>query len=346
MRRTPSPSIEAVALSAGVSVATVSRAFHESSKLASETRRRVLEVAQGLGYYPRVVPNKRNKVAVVLGARTHLGRDPYLAQVVGALLEGLHERRLRTIVQLASSSADLTAAVEEGFFDALVVLGGPQNAAAWNLPYPGGRGVRELAARLPVVLVNHDLGAPTHTVASDHAQGGRLVAEYLLARGHRKVAYVAPGVRSAVLDARRDGALGALRKAGVAQPEALCFDAEDLPLVEALSRVKHRGATAMILGRQQLTLPALRALHLLNLRVPDDLSVVGFEGPGISAYTNPPLTTVRQPIEELGARAAALTAELLAREGRPRRRASEMLTNELLERESVRALEPGGRHKT
>ncbi|MCZ7646276.1 MAG: LacI family transcriptional regulator [Planctomycetota bacterium] len=337
--RPASASIETVAEAAGVSVATVSRAFHDAPKLAGPTRGRVLEAARRLGYYPRVVPNRRNKVAIVLAAGQHLGDDPYAAQLVGALLERLHARKMRVILQPARSSGDLIAAVEEGFFDALAVLGGPAGSAAWN-EADGGGGLRELADSIPVLVLNHDLGAPTHAVLSDHAQGGRLAVEHLLAKGHRRIAYAAPGARSEVLDARRAGARAALERAGLDAEEACGRGGEDLALVEILARAKARGATGLVLGRQQLTLPALRTLHLLGLRAPEDISVVGFEGRGVSAYTNPPLTTVRQPIAELGARAADRIVELLERGDDRKRRVRDVLLNELVERESVRVLKP------
>lgn len=336
--RTVGPSIEVVAEKAGVSVATVSRAFHESAKLALDTREHVLTVARTLGYYPRVVPNKRNKVAVVTDPEASISGDAYIAQLAGALMEGLCERGLRVVFQRARNATELTGAVEEGFFNALAVLGGPAHTAAWNAP-TGGSGLREVARRVPVVTLNLRLGAPTRYIGSDHAQGGRLAAEYLLARGHRRVAYVAPGASAAAMQEREAGCREALQAAGA---EALALAGTDVSLVEALAKVKRERCTGLVLGYQQLSLPALRTLHLLGLRVPDDLSVVGFESPQVSAYTNPPLTTVRQPLLEMGARAAEVIAELL-RGGAPRSARppkDEVFRNELIERESVRAVGP------
>jgi DNA-binding LacI/PurR family transcriptional regulator len=340
--RASGPSIETVALKAGVSVATVSRAFHESQKLAFATREHVLTVARSMGYYPRVVPNKRNKVAVVTDPEASLASDSYVAQLAGTLMERLSEKGCRVVFERARNAKELSASVEEGFFDALAVLGGPAHSAAWNAP-TGGDGLREIAQRIPVVTLNFKLGAPTWQVSSDHEQGGRMAAEYLYAKGHRRVAYVAPGPETRALQEREAG-FRAAAKAANAGAEALALTGADCSLVEALARVKRERCTGLVLGYQQLTLPALRTLHLLSMRVPEDLSVVGFESQGVSAYTNPPLTTVRQPLAEMGARAAETIAALLsgvngdaaAKVARPRK--DDVFSNELIERESVRAI--------
>jgi len=332
----PGATIEGVARKAGVSVATVSRAFHDSTKLAGETRIKVIEAARAMGYYPRVVPNKRNKVAVIADPEASLATDSYTAQLAGSLMEGLAERGLRVIFQRAQSAAALDALVEEGFFDALAVLGGPVHAAAWNRP-EGGSGLRAIAKRIPVLTLNFDLGAPMFCVASDHAQGGRLAAEHLLAKRHKRLAYVSPGPEVRALTERRSGFLAAAKEAGL---EPLMLAGEACALVDALARVKRERCTALALGYQQITLPALRTLHLLGVRVPEDLSVAGFEQLNISAYTNPPLTTVRQPLLEMGARAAERIAELLTPDEpgvlRKAGKRAEVFDNELVERESVR----------
>ncbi|MBI3832362.1 MAG: LacI family DNA-binding transcriptional regulator [Planctomycetes bacterium] len=342
--RAPGPSIETVAHKAGVSVATVSRAFHESEKLALATRARVLTVARSMGYYPRVVPNKRNKVAVVTDPEASLAADSYVAQLAGTLMERLSEKGFRVLFERACNATELNASVEEGFFDALAVLGGPVHSAAWNSP-TGGAGLREIARRIPVVTLNLNLGAPTWQISSDHAQGGRLAAGHLYSKGHRRVAYVAPGPETRVMLERETG-FSAAAKSANAERDALVLTGADCSLVEALARVKRERCTGLVLGYQQLTLPALRTLHLLAVRVPEDLSVVGFESLNVSAYTNPPLTTVRQPLPEMGARAAETIAALLnggnggdaAKIVRPRK--DDVFSNELVERESVRALTP------
>lgn len=335
------PSIETVALKAGVSVATVSRAFHDGSKLALATRDHVLTVARSLSYYPRVVPNKRNKVAVVTDPEASLANDTYVAQLAGTLMERLSEKGFRVVFQRARNATELTESVEEGFFDAVAVLGGPVHSAAWNSP-AGGEGLREIAQRIPVVTLNLKLGAPTWQISSDHAQSGRLAAEHLLSKGHRQIAYVAPGPISRVMSEREHGFRAAVAFAGF---EAVCpvLTGPDCSLVDALARVKRERCTGLVLGFQQLTLPALRTLHLLSVRVPEDLSVVGFESPHVSAYTNPPLTTVRQPLADMGARAAETIAALLSGGGAdasPRPRKEDVFENELVERESVRAHVP------
>lgn len=341
--KSPGPSIETVALKAGVSVATVSRAFHDGTKLASATRDHVLATARSMGYYPRVVPNKRNKVAVVIDPTASIAGDPYTAQLAGSLMEKLSEKGCRVVFQRAQNATELNDSVDEGFFDAVAVLGGPAHSAAWNNPQ-GGSGLREIARRIPVVTLNLNLGAPTWQISSDHAQGGRLAAEHLLAKGHVRIAYVAPGPASRALQEREAGFRAAAGAAGLADP--LVLTGPDCSLVDALARLKREGCTGLVLGFQQLTLPALRTLHLLSVRVPEDLSIVGFESLHVSAYTNPPLTTVRQPLQDMGARAAETIAALLAQgpaARNARARKDDVFENELVERESVRALSPAER---
>jgi LacI family transcriptional regulator len=159
---------------------------------------------------------------------------------------------------------------------------------------------------MPVVLVNSD--APAGDLAGisvAHRNGARLAAEHLLALGHRRLAHItAPRSHAAAARSRLAGVTDALRAAGL--------DPDTLVVVEGDEHVEGgmRAAelllterpmpTAIVCYNDLTAVGALRAIRAADLRVPDDISVVGFDDVELAAWTDPPLTTIRQPTDALG----------------------------------------------
>ncbi len=187
---------------------------------------------------------------------------------------------------------------------------------------PDLSGLRELSRRgTPVVLVDHPRGSmDLCAVAVDDVLGGRLAAEHLLSLGHRRIAYLSGAVDAATVTRRRTGVCQALADAGL-RPEEALLDVR-MPVhpplagtADALGRILTATPrpTAVICLNDTAALAVLHGLEAAGVRVPADLSVVGYDDLRFAARLSPPLTTVAQPTYQLG-RAAA---DLLLDEARP-----------------------------
>lgn len=191
--------------------------------------------------------------------------------------------------------------------DGLIILGGQAPAEY----------LRQLAQRLPLVIVGrHVAGLEPHCLQSDNFDGAYRAARYLIGLGHTRIAHISGTPSNSEAQARLAGYRRALAEAGLQDTPALiaegAFNAESGRL--ATQRLLARGErfTALFVANDQMTYGALRELFARSLRVPEDVSVVGFDDLVLSAYTAPPLTTVRQPISQMGTAAAHAMLRMLA----------------------------------
>jgi len=191
----------------------------------------------------------------------------------------------------------------------------------------------------PIIAVNRFKDSQSfHVVGWDHTAEGRMVAEYLLERGHRRLALIGlnpPGREANPL--RLEGYRAACADAGYPLEEARVELMEDRSRLSfALKRAIENGADAIFVpGQEKLAVEALAALqNLLGVRVPEDVSVIGGENPGWSHLLNPPLTAVAEPLDLLARGAVDHMFDLIAKRGR---RATEViLLKTIIERKSVR----------
>lgn len=287
--------IRDVAQRANVSVGTVSRALNDRAGVHPETRRRVQAAVAALGYAPDRAARElsiRRPVTVGLSvAQGHRRLIPFFVLFLEHLLDGLSSSGLR-VRDIPTGSDGLPTEVT----DALVLLGA----------HPDDPRIPHLQALArPFVLLGHRTGV--RSVAADDVAGGRLAAEHLLRLGHRSILHVTAAPRGQGFADRQRGFRDALRDAG-AQPAATldCDDATPLGGYRALRRqlAEHPAPTAIFAATDELAVGCIAAAVDLGLRVPHDLSVVGFDD---LPEVGDGLTTIRQDIGAL----AAVTVELL-----------------------------------
>ena len=288
-----------VARSAGVSVATVSRVLNGVETVDPELRARVVRASDALGYRPnphaRALHSGRSHAIGV--AATYVGG--FFAQLFDGLEAGLADRGYRLLV----AGGDGTRAGEketlddllDRHVDALVVF--LEAVSDADLVEIHGRGVPTLVLGRVVPELEH------RCLAWDQRAGGALATRHLLAMGHRRIGHLAGPPSNLHARERREGYHLALVEAGVDVDP--CWVAEGDFQEEggrqAMRTLLERGdVTAVFVANDQMALGALSALWERGLRCPDDVSVVGFDDQVASSYTTPPLTTVRQPLEELG----------------------------------------------
>lgn len=298
-----------VARVAGVSVSTVANVLSRPSIVAPQTRVRVQEAMARVGYVRngparvlRGVPS-----AIVGSVLLDLG-NPFYAQVNRGIEDRLADQDCLVLV----GSTGLDAAKERrllGLLEEQAVRGviiAPID--------PDLTGLRELSRRgTPVVLVDHPRGrTDLCAVTVDDVLGGRLAAEHLLALGHRRIAHLGGAVDAAAVKHRHAGVRQALADAGLDLGSALLdVHVSGKPPQDATEAIDQILAasprpTAVICMNDTAALQVLRRLKAVGLRVPADMSVVGYDDLQFAARLSPPLTTVAQPTYHLGYAAADL----------------------------------------
>jgi LacI family transcriptional regulator, repressor for deo operon, udp, cdd, tsx, nupC, and nupG len=302
-----------VAARAGVSEATVSRVLNSKPGVSEATRETVLTALDVLGYErPTKLRGERARLVGLVLPELQNPIFPALAEVVGALLaqHGLTPVLCTQINDSSGEAAYVDLLLEQQQVAGIIFAGGLYSQADADHEH-----YRRLARRkLPVVLLNAGIDQiPFPRVVCDDASAAEQALEHLLSLGHRRIGLVL-GPRDHQPSLRK---LEAARVHLAAGPAALD---EDLVIhtqfslqsgQAAATTLVGRGATALVCASDPLALGAIRAARRSGLRVPDDVSVVGYDDSAFMSSVEPPLTTVRQPIEAMGrAAVAALLAQM------------------------------------
>ncbi len=323
-RRRQRPRIADVAREAGVSKTAVSFAFNNPERLSTETAGRIREVAGALGYRPNPVARMlTQRQTMTLGVLTPqalavIFSNPFFALFSEGVAQAAEELgyELHFISPLNGS---LALAVGRSTVDGVVAIG-------LSADHPEVGQIR--GAGLPMVLVDSD-DLPEHSsVVVDDEAGARAAADHLIGLGHRSLLVIAvegpqpaDGERGphGVTERRLRGYRAACAAAGVDVPDEAVFSgrASIDGGASAFQRAWALGArpTGILAMSDAMAIGAMRAAREQGLRIPDDLSVVGFDDIDLAAHVDPPLTTVHQPIRQKGADAVRLLlAEVEQRE--------------------------------
>jgi len=326
--------IKDVAREAGVSVGTASQALRGSAVVRETTRRRVLAVATRLRYQPSalargLVTRRTHTVGLLISDIA----NPFFIRAVRAVEDVAQENGYNVIL----CNTDEDPAKETQYLRVLT----EKRVDGIILATTTGslRMIRDIRwRRIPLVLFDRELpGVATDIVKVDGILGGRLATEHLLGFGHRRIAIIhGPLVRSTGVE-RLEGYLTALRAAAVRPDPALIQEGNfkqdsGRELTRRLLDLSPR-PTALFCTNNLMTVGSLQALRELRVRIPGELSLVGYDDMEWWTLTQPPLTTVGQPVYDLGREAMRL---LLVQIGRktPRRPQRVVLKPELLLRDS------------
>ena len=306
--------IEDVAARSGVSTATVSRVMSGSVPARPETRERVLAAARELDYRPsRVARALKRQETLTLGLVVTDITNPFFPQIVRAVEGAAHERGYGIL--LANGGDE--AARELEHLDLLI------ERRVDGIIIVSSRMTRRHAERLshstvPVVLVNDTIaGSGLPTVTTAHRHGARMATEHLVALGHRRIAHIGAPADQAAAAQRRLGVRDAMRAAGLEDPVLAVGDGGVEGGARAVRPLIEAGVTGIVAYNDLTAIGALRALRRARVAVPETMSVIGFDDIDLAAWTDPPLTTVRQPTGELGRWAVAHLADRLAGGGTP-----------------------------
>ena len=304
-----------VAGAAGVSKTAVSFAFNNPEKLGQATLERVLSAADRMGYAPhpaaRALSLRRSgTIGVLIPQRlSTVFANQFLSELLQGLGELVEEHDL-SLLLVPPLDGSLEGAIRQASVDGFISLGlSPDDEALATLDRIG----------IPTVLIDSEDSAEHPVVNVDDAGGAEAAARHLLELGHREFAIILlPPTRSQTRltpsAARRlDGYNAALSKFDLPPPHSVTAGAT-MPAgaraFESFPKGKRR-PTAVLAMSDMAAIGVLGAADAAGLKVPGDLSVVGYDDLPMAAWTSPPLTTVRQPIVEKGRLAARLLIQRL-----------------------------------
>jgi LacI family transcriptional regulator len=319
-----------VAAEAGVSVATVSKVINGRWGVAEETSARVQAVIAELGYQSSLVAQSlRRSRKNVLGILV-VDIEPFSAELLKGAARAVHGSGYELVVFSGCGRADDQVGWEQRYLSRVsgtlcdgTILVTPSSVDA--------------TYGAPVVAVDHNVGSSSlPSVDSDNLAGSVAATEYLLGLGHRRIGFLAgrPDLESARL--RERGYRTALQAAGIdVEPGLVRVGGYQPDSAEEAARPMLQGddrPTAIFAANDVSAIAAMEAAQALGLVVPRDLSVIGFDNVPESALCEPPLTTIEQPIQQMGFEAVELLIGLI--EQRPDLETQRMLPTRLVTRGS------------
>jgi DNA-binding LacI/PurR family transcriptional regulator len=326
-----------VARLAGVSRTTVSFVLNgrEDVAISSDTRRRVLQAAEDLGYHPNAPARQlAGGASLTLGlvlrqSAEQVASDALLPETLRGLATAARAADYRVIVEpLPPGVGSYDDLLRSHWADGIVVSGPRGDDGALEALVDDG---------FPVVVQGAVPGGHVPTVDVDNRMGARHAVDHLIARGHRRIGCITnAGLAYTAAAERVAGYRDALEAAGIAYDERLVvegdFDAASgHAAAEALlDRAPDLGA--IFAASDVVAFGAIGAIRARGRRVPGDVSVIGFDDIALAAYSDPPLTTIRLPARDLGETAGRVLIDLIA--GRPVEERT-VLATELVVRSSV-----------
>lgn len=309
MKNKPKPTLTDVAHEAGVSKATASKVFNGRSDVSAETKDHVSQIAATMGYLPPVrrAPEHGPQIWVAI---TTL-KNPYSGAVLDGILSEAHAQGALAVTGLLWRDSNAPAVGSPGWMrqgiergaDGFLLVTTPISREHVRVAASSG-------AKLTVVDPVGALPSGVQSVASTNWRGGVQATEHLLGLGHRRIVCVGVPRESAPGLERLAGYRAALEAAGLsAIQEPLQYQGfrfEDGLEIRALLESDNR-PTAVFAANDEVACGVLEAARQCGLSVPADLSVIGFDDSPTARVTAPPLTTIHQPLDEMGKLAMKLT---------------------------------------
>lgn len=336
--------IHDVAQRAGVSISTVSRVVNKTVNVEPATEQRVREAIAALRYRPNLLARSfRQKTTHTIGLLVPDNSNPFFAEIARVIEdEGFAEG-----YSVVLCNSDLSAAKQATYVDVLLAkqVDGLILASTGLISSADGLEVidRIFAAGVPCVVIDRDLGTlPVDQILVDNHHGGYLAGEFLTRFGHRQLASTVGPNGHTPSSGRIAGFQHALADVDIElKSEAIVrgngrFDGG----VAATEELLRRGVefSAIFAFNDVMAMAAISTLRRVGLRVPDDVSVIGFDNIHLTEAMFPALTTIAQPIAEMGRRSVRLLLNRISHGDAPIARI--VLPTRLITRESCRARDP------
>ena len=294
-------SISDIARRAGVSPSTVSRALNDHPRISEATKKNIQQLAKSMGYIPSQIA--RSLVArrsTTIGVAVHEFPDPFIVSLISSIedvvLPNEHDLYISSFYRDSQLERRLYQSFIEKRVAGIIVIGSLIDEEYLELS----------VSSIPVVLVNC-LTYP-FSVSTNQYSGAIMAMDHLLGLGHRRIAYISQGTDTNTDKMRFKGYCFALNGHNIPQCEdfILSGDGSSIGGIKAVSQLLQfdERPTGIFCYNDLTAIGVMNALQQNGFRVPQDFSVVGFDDLDIAAYYYPSLTTIRQPIYQLGQEAA------------------------------------------
>ena len=303
---------------AGVSRTTVSFILNDVKgvNITAETRRKVMDAVETLGYVPNasaqaLASRKAKAIGLIMTRRPqYIASDPFLPQILSGLLEVIKQQKLGLLLEWVEPGQQVRTyheLVQAKHIDGMILL----------TPRLDDEGLRSLKNfDIPAVLMGMLPNSDLYSVDVDNRAAARKAVQYLLGLGHKEIACItnAPLPYSSATD-RLQGYKDALLEANITPNESLICYADFDPksgyqcMKSLLDRRK--GFSAAFIASDNIVIGASSALQEAGLRVPEDISIVGFDDIPWAQYADPPITTIHMPAQQLAQRACYLLMDLM-----------------------------------
>lgn len=315
-----SATIRDVAKNAGVSVSTVSRILSGAETpilISAETRERVVQTAQRLSYRPNPgARSLRGSATNMLGLIVREIDDPWFTQLIRVISHAAKEYGIEIVLGHAEADPNNAARLSEmmldlRYCDGLFLMGDLYETEEDQ------NNIRKIAEHMPLVMLNRGNNALVDhfpSVSVNNRAGICLGLEYLFSLGHRDIVCLGgrrPGDLNERQQAFRDGMSARFGRfsADLIHPAENSLEGGFQGMSELLASGKM--PTAVFVSDDMMAIGAIKAIHTAGLRIPEDISVMGFDDIKVAAFLNPSLTTIRQPVEKIGQSGLALMLKRL-----------------------------------
>jgi LacI family transcriptional regulator len=312
--------LEDIGRLAGVSRSTVSRVINGGGSVSVEVRDRVQDAIRRTGYTPNaaarsLVSGRSGVIGLLIPSRVHaIFEDPYFPRLIQGISAASNQSDTTVSLFLSQDEAEESERymriIRSGFVDGLIIT-------ATRMADP--LVARMAAAAVPVVMIGRpEIGGISY-VDVDNRGGARQAATHLCGLGRRRIALVAAPVNTVAGLDRLSGFVDGLASCGLALDPELRADGDFTAAsgYRAMRQLLPMRPDAVFAGSDTMAIGVLRALRESGVRVPEDVAVVGFDGLTASEHSLPPLTTVRQPVAQTGARAVHILNDLLSGVAKP-----------------------------
>ena len=308
------PTIADVARAAGVSKATVSRVLNGKPDVNSATTETILAVVEQLGYVPSAsAVNLARGRARSIGLLAPALSRPWALQVIRGVAEGIettdYSLSLFTSSRSQSSLADLHSHLRSQALDGLAIMQPP-----WHSDMN-----REFRMHdIPVVLIDdRESHSTVPSVASADGQGVVAAVEHLIGLGRRNIAMITGPVTIGCHRERLAAFRAAMDNSGLSAPENLIYEATDDSYSAGIAATaqlleRRQPFDALFVGNDAMALGAMRSLRASGIKIPDDVAICGFDDIISARYADPPLTTIYNPLYEMGGQAVRMLLDACA----------------------------------
>lgn len=326
--------IKKVSELAGVSTATVSRTLKSPELVTAQTREKVMEAVKRAGYRPNwlassVKSGKSNSIVVLVPNLV----NPFFMRIIEGIEQAAQENGYSVLLGDTQGNAE-----RENEYASMVLTNRADGLIQLDHSFPFSAADAELAATVPMVSVCERIEGEKKfpVIELDNYAAGRALTHHLVSYGHQHFGIIAGQIASQIHHDRLAGIRSVLQEEGLEFDEKIVVGGSyqietGIQGVRDLLKFPQR-PTAIVCFNDDIAIGALHEIKRQGLRVPQDISLTGFDNIRVSPYMDPPLTTVDQPANDMGRRAVEVLLQLIKRQ--PLKRSREILPFQLLERGS------------